>query len=328
MIKNLVVELKNAKYLIIYAIVSFIVLFPENLEILGYYLNNELTKFLITILLGVIYFCYYFVNKPHYGFKEFAIASFIGSFPAVASLISISLFAIYTSWLADFWKEKNLIDSIITGLYLFFLPFAFLLSIPEQKRIESKTFEPKKVLIFPLSTPNKAKAKEDLLQQIKEKNISHSDHNWAQIFVYLKNHMNTVEKIFILKSEESNKDFGDFKELLNEFEKVYKENNFPSLEGKIEEVEPIDFNCFEDISDKLSNILKNIKKKGYKDEDISVFISPGTSLVTLVLTLFAIKEGRQVEYNKQHGKKDEAIGIIAVNVSIRDLYDFYPELRK
>lgn len=336
--RTIVSFLKDTRYLLLYALISFIVLFPENLKIYGL-IKSFITfvvvisiKSFITVVVVIVYFFIYRKNKPHYSFKDFALASFegVGFFPVSASLASLSLFAIYTSWISDFLKEGNLCDSVITLVYLFFLPVAFLLSIPENKKNKNilNKPEPKKVLIFPLSKPSSQKdilnSIEELKQEIRNKNILQSSHNWAQIFLYLENHINTVERIVILISKQSEEYFEKFEELLLEFEKAYKGKISENFKEKLRKTKPLDFNNFEDIEDELLCNFKEIKREGYKDKDISVFISPGTSLVTLTLTLFAIKEGRQVEYTIQTESKRE---IISVNVSIADLYNFYPELK-
>jgi len=125
-----------------------------------------------------------------------------------------------------------------------------------------------------------------------------------------------LEKAYILVSNES----ANFKEQLRDVLGDGECISFVPKQGGV------DFNDYEGIHKELLEVLREIKRDGYKDEDISVFISAGTSAVTLALTMFAVKEGRQVEYIKQSNKPEER-DIVAINISFEDVYSFSPEER-
>ena len=120
----------------------------------------------------------------------------------------------------------------------------------------------------------------------------------------------SIEVLYIIISDKSGRYKCNFKKIIGD-------------KTPVQFSKEIDFNNYDAIHIELLSILKDIKRKGYTDEDISVFISGGTSAVTLALTMFAVKEGRQVEYVKQDESKD----IVKIDIGLRDLYSFAPELR-
>lgn len=267
--------------------------------------------------------------RPEIDLKYLMRSALAGSFPSIATFFFVSFFAIFTSWIADFLKENNYYQAIETSIFTFGLIFAFALSIPEGKLGKTGERQPKKVLICALSKSglirrnDQQKSEAEVLEEMKrllanrdKEGILRLNHSWAPLLELYLFHKEKLEKWYILISKEVYELKDKFIEILGEEAKEIVHFK-PEWEG-------IDFNNYEEIAKVLKEILKEIKRSGYDDEDISVYISSGTSAVTLALTLFAVKDGRQVEYLKQ-SENDKKI--ISINISFEDLYSFSPEAR-
>lgn len=93
---------------------------------------------------------------------------------------------------------------------------------------------------------------------------------------------------------------------------VYIKENYPFYKGKDIEIDfsaPVDYNNFDECNDECFNRLnyimqKNALKEKYTDNNIVVNTSPGTSVVTSVLTINAIKGDRAMIYTKQDHSGD------------------------
>ena len=284
----------------------------------------------------------YLFKKPHIELRSIISFALAGSFPSFAAFVSMVLFVVFTSWLAEDLRNITnptcLINATLDVIYALGLLPAFALSIPEYKPKSGSSTkpEPKKVLISALSNPNFAKEELDklkdvfsdaflkenieeaqkLLKDLKLKNKHDCPEeiapNWIPLLRSYLFHRkrDKIERLYVLVSKESSKYKDKFEEIIgsNEIIQFSKE---------------IDFNDYDAIHIELLSTLKDIRRKGYTDKDISVFISGGTSAVTLALTMFAVKEGRQVEYVKQDKSKD----IVKIDIGLRDLYSFAPELK-
>ncbi len=295
----------------------------EHIQLQLFYMLCWLT---ILFLLTLIYIC----KKPHIELRSIISSALTGSFPSFAAFVSMVLFIIFTSWLADDLRNATnsigIINATLDVIYTLGLLPAFALSIPEYKPKSGSSTkpEPKKVLISALSDPRsgdevfselKSKFKEAYLQssfEEAEEILKGLKMNWIPLlrsYLFHKKKQ-TIEILYVLISNESGRFKDKFKEIID--------NKTP-----VQFSEKVDFNDYDAIHIELLKILKDIRRNGYTDEDISVFISGGTSAVTLALTMFALKEGRQVEYVKQDESKD----IVKIDIGLIDLYSFAPELR-
>ena len=101
--------------------------------------------------------------------------------------------------------------------------------------------------------------------------------------------------------------------------------------GKAELVKsnPVDFNSLQDCLYELYRLLHVEVFPKYRDEDISMNISSGTATVSAAMIIASVKEGRQVEYVEQTDEQTDKkkSKLLAINVSMQDIYHFYPELR-
>ncbi|WP_147425004.1 hypothetical protein [Hydrogenivirga caldilitoris] len=295
--------------------------------------NNILIHVILFVAIPLLILSNLFLFKifyrPEFDLKYLIRSALAGSFPSVLTFFFVLFFAIFTSWIADFLKENNYYQAIGTSVFTFGLIFAFALSIPHGRLGKTGERQPKKVLICALSKPGligrnaQQKSEDEVFEEMKrllangdKERILGLDHTWAPFLELYLFHKEKLEKWYILISKEVYKSKDKFIEILGEEAKEIVHFK-PESEG-------IDFNNYEEIVGVLTEILKEIKRSGYDDEDISVYISGGTSAITLALTLFAVKDGRQVEYLTQ-SENDKKI--ISINISFEDLYSFSPEAR-
>ncbi len=250
-------------------------------------------------------------ERPEVDLRSLVRSLISGSVPGYSTFMIVVLFVIYTSWLAEFLANGELDKALASFFFTVGIMPLYAIHITYSLGTETERL-PKKILISALSKPSGRASFEELkeaytkgekaLIELNEK----KGHNWIPFLRLYLFHKDTLHKWFMLVSEKSQEE--KFKEIIGEQEKIetYKTN----------------FDDYNDISSKLFRILKEIRSEGYSDDDISVYISGGTSAVTLALTLFAVKDGRQVEYIRQDTRE-----IVAINISFEDLYSFSPEER-
>ena len=248
-------------------------------------------------------------EKPEVELRSLVRSLISGSIPGYSTFMIVVLFIIYTSWLADFLAQGSLYKALASFLFATGLAPLYALHIDYSLGAETDRV-PKKTLISALSEPKGKASFEDLKEAYTkgEKALIELNrkkwHNWIPFLRLYLFHKDTLHKWFMLVSEKSQEE--KFMEIVGEWEKI--------------ETYETNFDDYNDISSRLSKILKEIRRGGYSDDDISVYISGGTSAVTLALTLFAVKDGRQVEYIRQDTRE-----IVAINISFEDLYSFSPE---
>ncbi|MGC9007445.1 MAG: hypothetical protein ACP5JX_07745, partial [Sulfurihydrogenibium sp.] len=196
-------------------------------------------------------------------------------------LMSNFLFEFLKNALGD-GKLEDFVKSIISLINLISIGLAFIIAYHYEleKYLKSKTQDkrtPRKVLIFALSKPN-------------SNNKNSLPPNWEPIKDLLEFHKEKLEKLYVLLS----KQVAGYQQRFEE-----KILNPLGLKVNIEYIKDVDVNDEINILKKLNEIVIDINKSGYKEEDISIYISSGTSLVTSILTLYGINDDIQIEYLTQ-----------------------------
>ncbi len=300
---------------------------------------------LILALSALIFFWWcYQRDKPHLDLRNVVGSALTGAFPARSAIAIAILFIIYTSWLADLlepqgWSAelRTQIGSLNTLLYtltilsfIFSLPFVFAISLHETTPKTSEKREKKKVFIGALSrlgpvrNADEREQMKELYSRIErglgdpESELKDIKLTWAPLLRAILFHVPVLERVYILISPQSGERKGEFKKILDKYQ------NKTGSKFEIIFSKEVSFDNYEEIHCELRRIIKEIKRDGYRDEDISIYISGGTSAVTLALTLLAVKEGRQVEYMEQTSVDAK---ILSINVNIEDLFSLAPELR-
>ncbi|RUM28853.1 MAG: hypothetical protein DSY42_07620 [Aquifex sp.] len=315
--------LYESRYMIVYAFLNYIFIA----------FLHPIIAFLLSLVALLLIIHFYLQNKSEISLKSIFGSVLSASFPTYTALFSTILFVVYTAWFADylksyFEKQNNveyLIKAAISFLYSIGIFPVFVLSLKTEKPKRSKDIEPKKVLISALSYPYGWVKDEEEVKKLKEalkkgeealKELERN--NWVPILRSMLRHKDSLEHWYILVSNKS----GEYKELFYEIVESFDKEIAEKIKF-IPQYGEISFDNYDDIYEELRKILKEIRRNGFSDEDISVFISGGTSAVTLALTIFAIKEGRQVEYMSQESKE-----LLKIDIGLEDLYSFAPELRR
>ncbi len=303
LIKNFFKNFFNeTKCILFYGIISFVVIIwcPAFINLL------------LSFVMFIIFLNKQMGEKPEVDLRSLVRSLVSGSIPGYSTFMIIILFIVYTSWFADFLLKGDFFKAIASFFFTVGIIPLYALSLKYNFGTQTDRV-PKKILVSALSKPKGKANLEDLKKAYKSGENAlimlnqTSWHNWIPILRLHLFHKDTLHKWFILVSNES-------KDYINNLKEITEEEKIEALEA--------DFNNYDSISSKLLYILREIKKKGYSDNDISVYISGGTSAVTLALTLFAVKDGRQVEYVRQ-----DSMDITAINISFEDLHSFSPEGR-
>ncbi|GAB6072407.1 hypothetical protein JCM14244_07840 [Venenivibrio stagnispumantis] len=236
---------------------------------------------------------------------------FTGKFEGLYGLIGFISILTLLSWFADFLKDGNWWLAVASGIDIFIVGAFFIILYP----LKPNT---KKVLLMALSKPN---GNIDKFEQFKE-NLKQGllgkrnlELNWELPLRHIYDYRDNLEKVYMLTSPESSKQKEEFLECLDIV--------LPNFRNKVEFTNPIDFNNFEEIKKELINLASKIKKSAYKDEDIVVNISGGTSMVTLGLTLFALRNGIIITYFEQNSSnKDdkEPSKLLELDVNKEDIF--------
>ncbi|MGC9007446.1 MAG: hypothetical protein ACP5JX_07750, partial [Sulfurihydrogenibium sp.] len=295
------------------------------LNFLLLYLFNFL-KYWVLLPLGLlgllVWSCYKKITNKDKVAKFFRyiltgeVATFLGLIAFLAEfLMSNFLFEFLKNALED-GKLEDFVKSIISLINLISIGLAFIIAYHYEleKYLKSKTQEkriPRKVLIFALSTPSNSQSNN------QNNNKNSLPPNWEPIKDLLEFHKEKLEKLYVLLS----KQVADYQQCFEE-----KILNPLGLKVNIEYIKDVDVNDEINILNKLNGIVFDINKSGYKEEDISIYISSGTSLVTSILTLYGINDDIQIEYLTQgeNSKKE----IKALNIKKTDLLPFVKDLTK
>jgi hypothetical protein len=245
----------------------------------------------------------------------------IGEVGGLIGLIGFLSEFVLSSLLAEY--IKNIIDNedliknaglvITTFFNMFSVGFVFVYFFDKQLQIRpSKGREPRPVLIFGLSIPNKPTERD------KYKNIiSDLPQNYEPIYELLEFHKDTLKEIHVLYSNEGKKGLEYLDKILISLGIYHK--------IKIYKYE-CDFDDENSMKEQITEISTKIKK--YEDKDISIYISSGTSLVTAILTLLGLERDRQIEYliQKQPPGSSELPEIKAIEISKDDALLFLKTL--
>jgi hypothetical protein len=270
-----------------------------------------------SIMLVLYYQCFYKrTAKEFSGVLRYLL---IGEVGGLIGLIGFLSEFVLSNLLAEYIKNmianENLIKNaglaITTFLNMFSVGFVFVYFFDKQLQTkQSKSREPKPVLIFALSVPSKDK---DKCKEI----ISELPNNYKPICELLDFHKGVLKEIYVLCSPQAKeKDgLGYLGKILEGFGVGYeiKDNAYPykysSEDGRNINIYPYecDYNDEESIKAQINKI--NIEIKKYEDKDISIYISSGTSLVTAILTLLGLERDRQIEYITQGSSEIKAIEI-------------------
>ena len=342
-------------FLIIYPILILLIItglsekgFKSDLNKL---ISNKIALYAFLFVSNIIICTILFLRIKRKGIKFGGFLSRIisGSVNSVLGVYTIIIFLITFSMFQN--KLEAFIDSrdwsvfylsviyLLTGINTAFL---FMLSqshFYQQVSKQDDKPQKKKVLIVALSRfyydkKDREKNINEFLNEIANKQLDESKYSWAVPLRSVKYHGNggrdsVLEKVIILVSDETSSNpkvnsntynFNDFRKVWREFCKHYGVNIGDPIESN-----PVKFDNLRSCLRELDRLIHEEVFPEYKDEDISMNISSGTAIVSAAMVIASVKEGRQIEYIEQKERRIKKL--VGVNVSMEDIYNFYPELR-
>ncbi len=203
----------------------------------------------------------------------------IGELTTIKSLSIFVLVTIILAWLPDGIAQlisghykKAFIQLGVSVLILSFLVFlARRYAVTELKyKIDTAKDKHFKVIIVFLSKDNPDIYRNiNTLEDFKNKKLS-----WEMPLRAIKEHEETVERVIIIPSRESDTQFDAFKELISNILK-------DKINLKIQKHNPVDFENIEQIHETIENIYKKLKNEGYRERDIVVDITGGQKPVSI-----------------------------------------------
>ena len=303
-------------WLKIFGFISFSIIIISLIPVLT---SLEINTLIVLILSAAIFIFLLLTNKKLLKQKSISLilkdilsAKIEGLYGFIGAIFILTLI----SWFADYFREKEYFLALTSLINIFNVGILFIRFYPLESRKNENT---KKVLIMALS---EFKGKEESFKEELEKGLLGQERlssNWELPLRHIYEYRNTLEKIFFITSTQSYEDKEKFLKFL--------EIVLPDFKDKVIFENGIDFNDFEQIKKKLISVMDKIKDEGYKDEDLVVNISGGTSAMTLGLTLFALEQGRLITYFEQLPPTEKkAAKLIEFDVNKEDAIKFLKKL--
>ena len=255
----------------------------------------------------------------YFNISEVIVSILKGESKGIEFLVVFIFSIVMTSWFSDYLGRKEILDAIASLVFLtlgILIYIRYSLEDSSQHKKNSQEPIPTKVLILALSNLRKEnKEKIDKCKTPKEKLdfIMNKKNriNFKPPLEIINMFKDELKYLIVLVSEESSKNAELFKDLSNCL-----------VECDTEITNTVDFDNYNEILEEIEYRIKRVNAKGYSDDDITIFISSGTSAVTAALVMAAVREGRQVVYYQQK----EPYNLKAFNISIDDLKRFIREM--
>ncbi len=175
--------------------------------------------------------------------------------------------------------------------------------------------EPKEYLFIALPGLNRHSLLDNFIKFLKEEAKGFDTHdkrfnkdtenlkglNWIIHFSSIFFHKNKLKKVFLLTSiDQSDKFFNDFEKCFKVFTECLK------IEPELVQIPSLNFNDADDIIKKVNNTLAKFK---IPNDNVSVNVTSGTSVVTAALTIIGSHSERQVELIPQNMPTIEIISL-------------------
>ncbi len=219
-----------------------------------------------------------------------------GNIEGLYGLIAMLVFLILTSWVADDLHDHQYSYAVLSLLAIWILGMLFIVWYPLESQSPEKV--PPKVLVMALSAFSGDV--EQFRQSLTHLHQQKLPGNWELPLRAVLSKPG-LEHVFFLSSKKSWDQRQEFEKLLDE---ALLLNGHEATSLNVQDLPrkpqlhfkgPVDFDSFQDIKQNLLKILEEIhstRGRRYRDEEIIVNISGGTSAVTLALTLKVAKKRR------------------------------------
>ena len=251
-----------------------------------------------------------FVSQFGLLFKDWRTTVITGFVIILLSLIAGWIPDGLTALFFDGEKEKGIkMLSVSLSLLAFLLLLGWWVSKKGSFDVSVKKPEKKKVLVLFLSS---LRGKEEDFQKdltsLISRELSFKDvnatslRNWEMPLRAIAYHGEKLEKLIVLTSPQSSKQFALFKELAFSF---FKKN--PKLLSVLENVQEVKINDFEDIEEvfgALNTLYQRLNKEGYKDKDVIVDVTGGQKTVSIAGAFMTLYRGREFQYISTNDKEN------------------------
>lgn len=263
----------------------------------------SLTLSLVIFVGSFYYYCKY---KPEKSISNVIRDIISGRIDGIYGIFGILFMLSMVSWFGDnifsIEKVEGFIFALNSFLNIFSFGLIYLILYPDKKYKDKSELLPeaRKVLIMALSYWGPYKERSDEIKEEMKKKLNEEkiDSNWELPIRAVLHHREKIEKVIFLATNKSGEE-EHWNKFIETLRYVARERyNFDIDKIRIEKIE-VDFNDHGEIMSALRQKIKEIKRE-YKDDEISVNISSGTSAVTMCLTIFALEDRRQIEYFTQN----------------------------
>ncbi len=336
--------------LIIVAIIVFISgVHPLITSFLHSYLLS-IALWTIWILIGA----YYFKKSPKDVSLIDILRSFLPEPPGkgtrwIHRILSIAIFlsiVFQVSWIFDSVRDAGMIITqnglkfttailqhintfVISLELLFILPLLYIKHLYEKPlKLTGEKPLPRKVLILSLSYAADKNSPEKQIDAVKnklkelgnpdmpeEEDFADLQTNWIPALRAIIHENHALEKVFVLVSDVTEKNFGKFVEMVRLIPAIRERLERGEL--VIKNVGGIDANDFASVKRRIETLTTFILKN-YSNKDMSFNITGGTAIMSSALILEAVQGERQAEYVRQ-GNNPEEKKLIRIDVTERDI---------
>ncbi|TCK06211.1 hypothetical protein [Phorcysia thermohydrogeniphila] len=247
-----------------------------------------------------------FISQFGLLFKDWRTTVITGFVLVLLSLIAGWIPDGLTAFLFDGEREKGIkMLAISLGLLAFLLLLGWWVSKRGNFDVNVKKPEKKKVLVLFLS-PVRGK-EEDLTSlvsgELSFKAVDGSPfRNWEVPLRAIAYHGEKLERLIVLTSPQSSKQFALFKKLASSFFKG--DSRLLSVLEKAQEVKINDFEDIEEVFGALNSIYQRLSEDGYKDRDVIVDVTGGQKTVSIAGAFMTLYRGREFQYISTNDKEN------------------------
>lgn len=303
------------------------------------YFDKWLYGVLLSLALVLIIWIIAFCNEVRFGIRSVILTKLLANAitPRWLGVLYLLFFVIHLGWLTNtamsLYIPSESFDAVLyTTLICIAGMMILILFFPDGKEVKDKNA--KEIIVSAISLisiPRSGNYSDlnlrPLVRILQERPINNcellilrSDYNKMTDENLSRSIIDVMEFIYTYTNEDISIISGLLKEktILQQMEILIKkvaQIEFPEQKEAVKYLtidwtEPCDYNVFKSCHDSL---IKKIKEKDDKNHRLICYVSPGTALVGVVITLMAIDGNRDLYYYSQEKNKDDSKRLILVN---------------
>jgi len=228
----------------------------------------------------------------------FAILTILAGSWAADALSGDELFVYWFPCLGEYRRETAFFTFLIF-IVSFLLLFKYRKDFLAVRGLSQHACTPHAGLIILLSSPNKVPSKKfpmsidlrnenkvelqgksltDDIKALEECKTNNDYWNWEQLLRGIKEHQNTLKYVYLIGSKETKRIPASF-DFLDHAKAIIRQY-CPNITF-LKEVEPIDFENFNELVDKIAAAIKKLKEEGINEKDIIIDITGGQKTASI-----------------------------------------------